>query len=46
MIQSVQPAIEAYLAIFNNLPQPFIAFVFISLGVLVASALFRLFLGR
>lgn len=42
MIDPIQKGVNLYLAVFNSLPQPFRAFIFLLLGLLIISIIVRL----
>lgn len=44
MVQPVTGAIDAFLAIFNSLPQPIIAFIYLALALFFIMALIKLVL--
>lgn len=43
MINPIRPALDFFLAVINLLPQPFIAFWYLLLGIGLASAVISLF---
>lgn len=44
MVQPVTGAIDAFLAIFDSLPQPILAFIYLTLGLFFIVALIKLIL--